>query len=127
MVVYSFQNYPPRSQPGAGRVNQGGLYRTPSMEFKEITKRDAEVQLAQELDKLRRTGVGMGCLVGEQADVVDRDFDGFKRLFAKYLTGAAKTGIDWNKIEPLPEGSVRLLTFYHFSKSYFMIYGKLKI
>merc|ERR1719412_1868404 len=48
----------------------------------------------------------MGCLVGEQADVVDRDFDGFKRLFAKYLGGAAKAGIDWNKIEPLPEGSI---------------------
>ena len=50
------------------------------MEFKEITKRDAEVHLAQALDKLRRTGAGMGCLVGEQADIVDRDFDGFKRL-----------------------------------------------
>ena len=77
------------------------------MEFKEITKRDAEVHLAQALDKLRRTGAGMGCLVGEQADIVDRDFDGFKRLFANYLNAAAKTGIDWNKIEPLPEGSVR--------------------
>jgi len=99
------QNYPPRSQAGAGR-GQGGLYRTPSMEFKEITKRDAEVHLAQALDKLRRTGSGMGCLVGEQADIVDRDFDGFKRLFANYLNAAAKTGIDWNKIEPLPEGSI---------------------
>ena len=86
------------------------------MEFKEITKRDAEISLAQELDKLRRTGVGIGCLSGEQADTIDRDFDGFKRLFAKYLAGAAKTGIDWNKIEPLPEGSVGTILIYTQSK-----------
>ena len=76
------------------------------MEFKEITKKDAEISLAQELDKLRRTGVGMGCLSGEQAEVIDKDFDGFRRLFAKYLSGEAKTGIDWDKIEPLPDGAV---------------------
>ena len=97
---------------GKGRNNPhassgGGLYRTPSMEFKEITKKDAEVSLSQELDKLRRTGVGMGCLSGEQAETVDRDFDGFKRLFAKYLSGDAKAGIEWSKIEPLPDGAVR--------------------
>merc|ERR1719458_681742 len=105
--------YTQRSQAGLGRgqnnplaSSRGGLYRSPSMEFKEVTKKDAEVGLSQELDKLRRTGVGTGCLIGEQADIVDRDFDGFKRLFAKYLSGEAKTGIDWAKIERLPEGSI---------------------
>ena len=91
---------------GRSKTSGGGLYRTPSMEFKEITKKDAEISLSQELDKLRRTGVGMGCLSGEQAETVDRDFDGFKRLFAKYLSGDAKAGIEWSKIEPLPDGAV---------------------
>ena len=95
----SGQNYPLAS-------SRGGLYRSPSMEFKEVTKKDAEVGLSQELDKLRRAGVGTGCLIGEQADIVDRDFDGFKRLFAKYLSGEAKTGIDWSKIDPLADGAV---------------------
>ena len=85
------------------------MYRSPSMEFKEITKKDAETSLVQELDKLRRTGVGIGNVTGEQADVIDRDFDGFKRLFAKYLSGEAKAGIDWSKIETLPPDSVSYL------------------
>ena len=107
------QVYTQRSQAGLGRgqnnplaSSRGGLYRSPSMEFKEVTKKDAEVGLSQELDKLRRAGVGTGCLIGEQADIVDRDFDGFKRLFAKYLSGEAKTGIDWSKIDPLADGAV---------------------
>lgn len=33
-----------------------GHTRSPSVEFKELTKRDAQFSLAQELDKLRRTG-----------------------------------------------------------------------
>ena len=76
------------------------------MEFKEITKKDAEASLAHELEKLRRTGVGLGGGTGEQADIMDRDFDGFKRLFAKYLSAEAKAGIDWAKIETLPGDSV---------------------
>ena len=33
-----------------------GHHRSPSMEeFKEVTQRDAEIRMAQELDKLRRT------------------------------------------------------------------------
>ena len=111
--IILLQVYTQRSQTGLGRgqnnplaSSRGGLYRSPSMEFKEVTKKDAEVGLSQELDKLRRAGVGTGCLIGEQADIVDRDFDGFKRLFAKYLSGEAKTGIDWSKIDPLADGAV---------------------
>ena len=104
-MLLHFQNYGQRSQAGIGGTRRGH-YRSPSMEFKEITKKDAETSLAQELDKLRRTGVGIGNLTKEQGDMIDRDFDGFKRLFAKYLSGEAKAGIDWAKIETLPDDSV---------------------
>jgi hypothetical protein len=72
------------------------------MEFKEKTKRDAQVSLSNELLKLRKTGN----LTEVQARLVDKEFDGFQRLFAKYLEADVAAPIVWNKIEKLPEGSV---------------------
>ena len=86
------------------------LPRSPSMEFKETSKKDAEVSLSQELDKLRRTGLGAGGLTTLQASAIDKDFDGFKHLFAKYLSAESKAGIDWGKIEKLPSDSVSTYT-----------------
>ena len=38
------------------QVRARGHCRTPSMEFRRLTSRDAELSLAGELDKLARTG-----------------------------------------------------------------------
>ena len=70
------------------------------MEFKEITKRDAEMCLAQELEKLRKTAK-----YDAQAQRTDNDFDGFKKLFAKYLSDT-DSNIKWDKIEKLPGNAV---------------------
>ena len=56
-----------------------------------------------ELDKLRRTGN----LTQQQADSIDKEFDDFKKLFAKFLTVDAKDSIVWEKIEKLPRDAVR--------------------
>jgi len=81
-----------------------GHHRSPSMEeFKEVTQRDAEIRMAHELDKLRRTAQ-LGSDV--QAKSLDMQFDGFKKLFAQYLTVSADTSIQWNKIEKLPGDAI---------------------
>ncbi len=74
------------------------------MEFKELTKKDAQLRLSVELDKLRRTG-GMA---QAEADRVDKEFDAYKRLFAKYLTLDASSSIAWEKIEKLPRDAVSI-------------------
>ena len=58
-----------------------------------------------ELDKLRRTGN----LTQQQADSIDKEFDDFKKLFAKFLTVDAKDSIIWEKIEKLPRDAVRYI------------------
>ncbi len=81
-----------------------GHARSPSVEFKELTKRDAQVSLAQELDKLRRTGN----LTEGAGETVDKEFDGFRRLFAKFLTTDANEAVKWEEIEKLPKDAVNL-------------------
>ena len=51
------------------------------MEFKEMTKRDAVFRLSAELIKLRKTSG----LSAEKNEIIDKEFDGFERLFGKYL------------------------------------------
>lgn len=77
-----------------------GHQRSPSMEFKELTKKDAQISLALELDKLVRT-----CSEGER-QVVEKDFDGFKRLFGKFVNETGPS-VNWDKIERLPEGAIQ--------------------
>lgn len=79
-----------------------GHARSPSMEFKEMTKRDAEISLAHELEKLKKTAL----LPEFQAKLVDKEFDGFKRLFGKFLTSDSHEAIRWDKIEKLPKDAV---------------------
>ena len=73
-----------------------------SMEFKEMTQRDAERSLAMELEKLKRTGN----LPEFQSQMIDKEFNGFQRLFKKFLESAAP--IEWEKIEKLPADAVSL-------------------
>ena len=72
-----------------------------SMEFKELTKRDAERSLAMELEKLKRTGN----LPELQAKLIDKEFEGFQRLFRSFLATSGPY-IEWEKIQKLPADAV---------------------
>lgn len=74
------------------------------MEFKELTKRDAQISLGHELDKLKRTGN----LPEAQSKTVDKEFEGFQRLFGKFLTADAQERVNWDHIEKLPKDAVSL-------------------
>ena len=71
------------------------------MDFKEMTRRDAESCLALELDKLARTEAE------GRRQTVDREFDGFKKLFGKFINEKGPSVI-WDKIERLPQDAVSL-------------------
>ncbi|XP_023235569.1 UTP--glucose-1-phosphate uridylyltransferase-like isoform X1 [Centruroides sculpturatus] len=67
--------------------------------FKELTKRDAQIQLQQELDKLLLT------VPAYEREHIDSEFKGFQRLFQKFLQGVGPS-VQWNKIQPLPETAI---------------------
>ena len=69
------------------------------MDFKELTKKDAQISLAMELDKLMKT------MPEGQKHVVEQDFDGFKKLFGKFINETGPSVV-WDKIEKLPKNSV---------------------
>jgi len=77
-----------------------GHQRSPSMDFKELTKKDAQISLAIELDKLMKTMPEGGRQVAEQ------DFEGFKRLFGKFINETGPS-VDWDRIEKLPAESIQ--------------------
>ena len=70
------------------------------MEFKEFTKKDVQVSLALELDKLMKT------LPEGNRQMVEKDFDGFKALFSKFINSTGPS-VNWEKIEKLPQGSIQ--------------------
>jgi len=70
------------------------------MEFKELTKKDAQISLSIELDKLLRT------MAEGNKQVVEQDFDGFKRLFGKFINETGPS-VNWDKIEKLPGGAIQ--------------------
>jgi len=69
------------------------------MDFKELTKKDAQITLAMELDKLMKT------LPEAQKQIVEKEFEGFQRLFAKFIADSGPQLI-WENIQKLPEGSI---------------------
>merc|ERR1712051_236544 len=73
-----------------------------SMEFKELTKRDAERCLAMELEKLKRTGN----LPQLQAQMIDKEFSGFQKLFTNFLAAESVSAIEWERIEKLPHDAI---------------------
>ena len=79
-----------------------GMQRSPSMEFKDLTKKDAQISLAMELDKLTMTSP-----TGAREEV-EQNFDGFKRLFGKFITSSGPS-VRWEKIEKLPPNAVSWL------------------
>jgi len=62
-----------------------GHQRSPSVEWKELTKRDAQHSLGLELDRLLLTA-GAG-----DKERTARDFLGFGKLFDKFLNSTRKT------------------------------------
>lgn len=88
-----------------------GHQRIPSgaQEFKENTKRDALQQLQDELEKLLETAPL------EKQPALRKQYDGFAKLFERFLQEEGPS-VDWNKIEKLPPGAVRvylLLKIFH--------------
>ena len=79
------------------------------MEFKELTKKDAQLCLAMELDKLKLT------TPEGQRQILEQDFDGFKRLFGQFINSAGPS-VDWDKIEKLPEGAIQQYNNVHHAK-----------
>ena len=71
------------------------------MEFKELTKKDARLSLAIELDKMLKT------IPEGQKKVVEQDFDGFKKLFGKFINETGPS-VHWDRIEKLPQDAVSL-------------------
>jgi len=69
------------------------------MDFREMTQRDAESCLALELDKLARTEAE------GRRQTVDREFDGFKKLFGKFINEKGPSVI-WDKIERLHQDAI---------------------
>jgi len=65
--------------PTSPRGRLFGHQRTPSMEFKELTKKDAQISLAQEMEKLARTS-NMA-----EKEMMVKTFAGFQRLFSKFI------------------------------------------
>jgi len=76
-----------------------GHQRSPSMEFKELTKKDAQLSLAIELDKLLRT------MPAGNKQIVEQDFDGFKKLFGKFVNETGPS-VHWDRIEKLPQDAI---------------------
>lgn len=76
-----------------------GHQRSPSMEFKELTKKDAQVQLAQELQKLLFT-----CAESHKP-LTQLEFEGFEKLFGRFINETGPS-LEWENIQKLPDGAV---------------------
>eukprot|EP00091_Calanus_sinicus_P011392 TRINITY_DN25844_c0_g1_i1.p1 TRINITY_DN25844_c0_g1~~TRINITY_DN25844_c0_g1_i1.p1 ORF type:complete len:147 (+),score=44.11 TRINITY_DN25844_c0_g1_i1:377-817(+) len=72
---------------------------SPTMEFKELTNQEAQVSMAQELEKLLDT------VTEDHKDEKKREFDGFLQLFGKFVSEPGPS-VDWGKIEKLPPQSI---------------------
>ncbi|XP_054710547.1 UTP--glucose-1-phosphate uridylyltransferase-like [Uloborus diversus] len=68
-------------------------------EFKELTKKDAEIQLAHELEKLLLTSPS-------ERERYESEFSGYQKLFQQFLLGTGPS-LQWEKIEPLPVDAIK--------------------
>ena len=70
------------------------------MEWKELTKRDAQQSLAQEMDKLLLTSPASATTA-----TMRTEFDGFRKLFNKFIHETGPS-VHWERIEKLPQNAV---------------------
>ena len=68
-------------------------------EFRELTKKDAPAVLRSEFEKLTRD------VPSVQRERLHEDFQGFEKLFAKYMVETGPS-IVWEKIEPPPPDAI---------------------
>ncbi|KAJ8670659.1 hypothetical protein QAD02_001918 [Eretmocerus hayati] len=80
-----------------------GHQRSPSdtQAFKERTKRDALIELENELSHIASTASSPA----HRESVVQQN-DGFKRLFERFLEEGGSS-LDWDQIQKLPEGAIK--------------------
>ncbi len=71
-------------------------------DFKIKTQRDALVSLNLDLERLKR----ISNLPEHHSKVIDKEMEGFTKLFAKFLASDAQDSIRWDDIEKLPPGAV---------------------
>ena len=72
---------------------------SPSAEWKELTKKDAQQSLALEMEKLLLTAPESGKVS------LQKEFDGFRRLFNKFIHETGPS-VHWDRIEKLPHDAV---------------------
>eukprot|EP00118_Oscarella_pearsei_P003039 m.12682 g.12682 ORF g.12682 m.12682 type:complete len:529 (+) comp24228_c0_seq3:38-1624(+) len=73
-------------------------------QFKLQGQSDAEAALHQELAKL----LDATKVSDKQAETLRKEFGGFASLFKRYLKSEASPSIEWGKIQPPSEGTIRL-------------------
>lgn len=71
------------------------------MEFKELTKKDAQVQLSTEVQKLLAT-----CISSTTREAAAREMEGFERLFGRFVNEAGPS-VEWDQIQNLDSDAVR--------------------
>jgi len=98
--VQDHKQHQEQLSPGGPQSSLFGHQRTPSMDFKELTKKDAEMTLAMELEKLLKT------LPDSGRKDMEQDFDGFKKLFCKFIHETGPS-VFWDKIEKLPQNAIQ--------------------
>lgn len=74
--------------------------RRPSMDFKHQTKREAQIQLSHELERLLHT------CPPHLREEVQQDFEGFEKLFARFIADSGQA-VEWERIQRLEDGTIR--------------------
>ncbi|XP_044735751.1 UTP--glucose-1-phosphate uridylyltransferase isoform X2 [Chrysoperla carnea] len=69
-------------------------------EFREVTLRDAQIQLNHELERLVKTAPE------SKRECMQKEFDSFSNLFGRFLNEEGPA-VEWNRIEKLPTNAVR--------------------
>lgn len=69
------------------------------MDFQHQTKREAQIQLSHELERLLLT------CPPHLKNEVHQDFEGFKKLFARFIADSGQA-VEWDKIQRLEDGTV---------------------
>lgn len=70
------------------------------MEFKELTKKDSQLQLSSEIQRLLATATST--TVKEQ---FQKELEGFERLFGRFINETGPS-VEWDRIQKLPDGAV---------------------
>ncbi|MCL4124611.1 UNVERIFIED_CONTAM: hypothetical protein GTU68_030512 [Idotea baltica] len=70
------------------------------MEFKDLTKKDAQLQLVTEVQRL------LGTASSPVKEQMQKELEGFERLFGRFINETGPS-IDWDRIQKLPDSDVR--------------------